>query len=78
MMFLINEFTKLNTIRPLKPRNHIRKEQYSTFVSQINDSRQGLQKTTTASPGTKNTVLLKTELAAARNEDGSRTTRVKV
>ena len=47
-------------------------------MSQINDSRQVLQTTTTASSGAKGTVLLQTASAVARNEDGSKTTRVKI
>ena len=50
----------------------------STLVSIDTENLQPLETTTTASSATKGTVLLQTASAIARNEDGSKSTRVKI
>ena len=50
----------------------------STLVTQSTDVSQIPRSTTTASSGSRGTVLLQTASAIARNEDGTKSTRVKI
>ena len=53
-------------------------QQNSSLVSHATESPQLLHATTTASSGTRDNVLLQTATAIARNEDGSKSTQVKI
>ena len=53
-------------------------QQNLTLAGQIKEDPLPQQTTTTASSGAKNTVLLQTASAVARNEDGSKTARIKI
>ena len=62
----------------LSPNKNSQEPQNSTLVTQLTEVSQLPQKTTISSSDTKDTVLLQTASAIARNEDGSKSTRVEI